>query len=103
MCCFVASLKIEVLDVNDNNPKFRKPYYRYTLTENSKIGVVIGNVVADDLDKNRTITYMLEGQKQIMSLLQLDKITGDLVVANKVDFETYNWLNYTVSSNFALC
>lgn len=89
-------MTIHIEDVNDNNPKFRKSFYRFSLTENSKIGNVVGNVLADDIDKNRSITYMLEGYKQIMSLLHLDSTTGDLVVANKIDFEVYNWLNYTV-------
>lgn len=58
---FSALLTIIIDDENDNNPKFRRPYYRRSITENSKNGVTIINVVADDSDKNRTITYSLEG------------------------------------------
>jgi len=54
-------LTIIIEDENDNNPKFRRPFYRRSITENSKNGVTIVNVVADDADKNRTITYSLEG------------------------------------------
>ena len=56
-----ASLTIIVEDENDNNPKFRKPFYKRSITENSPNGVTIANVVAYDIDKNRTIKYSLEG------------------------------------------
>lgn len=94
----LASLTLEIEDVNDNNPKFRKSYYRYAVTENSKNGVVIGSVVADDIDKNRTVTYTLEGQSELIQLVHLDSNAGDLVVANKIDHEIYEWLNLTVSN-----
>nr|CAD7572446.1 unnamed protein product [Timema californicum] len=55
-------LTIIIEDENDNNPKFRRPFYRRSITENSKNGVTIINVVADDADKNRTIKYALEGR-----------------------------------------
>jgi len=63
LCLFFLSaiLTIIIEDENDNNPKFRRPFYRRSITENSKNGVTIVNVVADDADKNRTITYSLEG------------------------------------------
>ncbi|KAB0799063.1 hypothetical protein PPYR_06943 [Photinus pyralis] len=93
-----ASLTIEVLDVNDNNPKFRKSHYRFTVTENSKNGVVVGNVIADDLDKNKSITYSLEGSAQLLEFLHLDSNSGELVVANKIDHEAYQWLNLTVKA-----
>nr|CAD7259201.1 unnamed protein product [Timema shepardi] len=57
-----SMLTIIIEDENDNNPKFRRPFYRRSITENSKNGVTIINVVADDADKNRTIKYALEGR-----------------------------------------
>ncbi|KAK5649206.1 hypothetical protein RI129_000235 [Pyrocoelia pectoralis] len=93
-----ASLTIEVLDVNDNNPKFRKSHYRFAVTENSKNGVVVGNVIADDLDKNKSITYSLEGSAQYLGFLHIDPNSGELVVANKIDHEVYKWLNLTVKA-----
>lgn len=54
-----ATLTIQVQDINDNDPKFRKSFYRRSVAENAKMGTTIVNVVADDVDKNRTITYSL--------------------------------------------
>ncbi|KAJ9587165.1 hypothetical protein L9F63_019319, partial [Diploptera punctata] len=91
-----ATLTIIVEDENDNNPKFRRPFYRRSITENSKNGVTIINVVADDADKNRTITYSLEGPRDVKDLIHLDAVTGEIVVANKIDHELFPWLNFTV-------
>lgn len=52
-------------DENDNSPIFRKPFYRRAITENSQTGTAILNIVADDVDKNRTISYFLEGTLQM--------------------------------------
>lgn len=84
-------------DVNDNNPKFRRSFYRFSVAENSKNGVIIGTVTADDSDKNKTITYTLDGAKELLKLIYLDANTGDLVVASKVDYEVHQWINLTVN------
>lgn len=97
-----AKLTIQIEDVNDNNPKFRKPFYRLSVTENSKMGTVIGSVTADDPDKNRTITYTLEAAPEVTKMIHLDPDTGDIIVASKIDHEMYDWLNFTVSFKFPL-
>lgn len=61
-----TTLTILVEDENDNNPKFRKPFYKTSITENSKNGAHIETVIADDADKNRTMTYSLEGNPNIL-------------------------------------
>ncbi|XP_071565121.1 cadherin-23 [Temnothorax nylanderi] len=93
-----ATLSIIIEDENDNNPKFRRPFYRRSVTENSKNGVNIAGIVADDADKNRSITYSLQGPKEITELVHLDPETGEMVVANKIDREVYSWLNLTVKA-----
>lgn len=54
-------LTIIVDDVNDNNPKFRKPFYKRSITENSKSGDPVVSVVADDADRNRSIRLVSMG------------------------------------------
>lgn len=98
---FLAKLLLIIDDVNDNNPKFRRPYYRFSVTENSKNGIIIGTVTADDSDKNKTITYALDGPSDMLKLFYLDANSGDIVVSNKIDFETFNWINLTVSTIFS--
>lgn len=91
-----AFLTILVEDVNDNNPKFRKPFYKRSIAENSPNGITILNVAAFDMDKNRTISYSLEGPMETIDLVQIDTESGEIVVANKIDHEIFQWLNYTV-------
>ncbi|XP_068632323.1 cadherin-23 [Battus philenor] len=93
-----ATLTIVVEDENDNNPKFRKPFYKTSITENSKNGAVIDNVIADDADKNRTMSYFLEGPEELLDLVHMDSATGELVVANRIDHEMYSWINVTVKA-----
>jgi len=87
-------LTILVEDENDNNPKFRMPYYQRSITENSQIGVVIMHVTADDADKNRTVRYSLESADN--GLVVLDPETGEIHVGNKIDRELQSWINITI-------
>lgn len=91
-----AFLQVLVEDENDNNPQFRKPFYTKAITENSVVGTAILHVAAYDVDKNRSVTYALQGPPAIVDLVHMDAETGELVVAQRIDYETVQWLNYTV-------
>lgn len=49
-------------------------FYRAAITENSKNGVNIATVVADDADKNRTMTYFIEGMWHGIMIIIIQKI-----------------------------
>ncbi|KAF2362742.1 Cadherin [Trinorchestia longiramus] len=91
-----ATLTIVVDDANDNDPQFRKPFYRRSVPENAKVGMTIVTVVADDADKNRTITYSWQIEGNTTSLLLLDEETGEVTVGSNIDRETQVWVNVTV-------
>lgn len=91
-----AYLTILVEDVNDNNPHFRKPFYSKAITENSATGTAILHVSAYDVDKNRSIAYELDGPADVVDLVHIDAETGEIVVAQRIDHEAVQWLNYTV-------
>lgn len=93
-----ATIEINIEDVNDNNPKFKEPFYKFVVTENSKFGILIGTVLAEDPDENKTISYSIESTSELANLIYLDADHGDIVVANKIDREENEWLNLTVSS-----
>ncbi|KAK7024511.1 Cadherin-23 [Halocaridina rubra] len=93
-----ATLTVIIEDKNDNNPQFRKSLYRRSVAENAKKGTTIVTVVADDVDKNRTITYTLQGSLEVLSLVDLDRETGEIVVSERVDREQFSWLNFTVKA-----
>lgn len=56
-----ASIKVLVLDVNDNPPEFEQSSYKATLQESVQVGEVITQVKATSLDigLNAHITYSL--------------------------------------------
>ncbi|XP_042895459.1 cadherin-23 isoform X2 [Parasteatoda tepidariorum] len=91
-----ATLTIKIEDVNDNRPQFQKRYYRQAVTENTKPGSPIVTVVAEDADKNRSLTYSLQGDADIIGLVGMDKKSGEMSVSNKIDREMFSWLNVTV-------
>ncbi|XP_013175482.1 PREDICTED: cadherin-23 [Papilio xuthus] len=93
-----ATLTIVVEDENDNNPKFRKPYYKTSIAENSKNGALIDKVIADDADKNRTMSYFLEGPSELLELVHMERASGELVVNSRVDHEQHSWINLTVKA-----
>lgn len=93
-----GTLTVTVDDENDNNPVFRKPFYKTSITENSKNGVNIVNVIADDADRNRTMVYFVEGREEYLNMVHMESTTGELVVANKIDHELYPWINLTVKA-----
>lgn len=66
------------------------------MPENSKTGLHIGAVTADDADKNKTVIYSMEGMPDIVKMVFLDRDNGDITVASKIDHESYTWLNLTV-------
>jgi len=59
----VERIKIEITDVNDNDPHFRYPSYRTELIENNYVGAVVLRVNASDADDgdNAALRYSLQG------------------------------------------
>ncbi|KAL1424749.1 hypothetical protein MTO96_019894 [Rhipicephalus appendiculatus] len=91
-----ATLTVNVVDVNDNRPSFKKSFYRQTVTENSMVGAPIVTARAIDADKNRTIYYSLEGKMEYLALIGIDRKTGEVTVADKIDREAHSWINIQV-------
>uniref|UniRef100_T1KWL6 Cadherin domain-containing protein n=2 Tax=Tetranychus urticae TaxID=32264 RepID=T1KWL6_TETUR len=96
-----AYLTIKIADVNDNRPVFLKELFTGAITENAALGTPILSVKADDYDLNKTITYSLEGRKEILDLIEISPRSGDIVVKGKIDRETYSWINCTVRATDA--
>ena len=71
-----ASLFVTILDENDNAPVFKEASYKVMLQENIPENTEILTVSAEDIDKNRSITYNLEGSLEILELLDIDSIEG---------------------------
>ena len=58
----ITSVKINIVDVNDNKPTFSQSKYSFHVTENVPVDFVIGKVVASDGDhgRNGEVSYNIK-------------------------------------------
>jgi cadherin 23 len=91
-----SSLFITILDINDNNPMFKKNIYSSVLNENVPKDSEILTISAEDIDKNRTVVYNLEGSLKILKILDIEPMSGKVIIREKLDYEKVKWLNFTV-------
>ncbi|BES91153.1 Laminin G domain [Nesidiocoris tenuis] len=82
----VAHLRIHVLDVNDNKPKFEQAEYHVLITEGIPEGEKLLKVKANDLDegKNAELHYWLEDN---LGILSIDRRTGWITTHAELDRE----------------
>ena len=81
----VERVKIQITDVNDNDPHFRYPSYRTELIENNYVGAVVLRVNASDADDgdNAALRYSLRGG----SGFKVDEDSGVIKATKKFDRE----------------
>ncbi|XP_028314886.1 protocadherin alpha-3-like [Gouania willdenowi] len=86
------SIKIRVLDINDNRPVFSQEVYTIILQENAAIETLVIKVNATDLDAgaNGDVEYAFSRDinPNVLQLFSLDKIKGEIRVRGKIDYET---------------
>ncbi|CAH8837889.1 unnamed protein product [Trichobilharzia szidati] len=60
------SLKVKVINENDNIPVFQNTFYRFSVKENSPIGMSVGQIVITDLDGDYArLDVRLQKQEQL--------------------------------------
>ncbi|MCI4393906.1 hypothetical protein PGIGA_G00162950 [Pangasianodon gigas] len=90
-----ASVHVEVLDINDNSPKFAFSSIAINVAEDAEIGANVTFVQATDADSglNAEIRYYLEGSAGMFSM---NPETGLITVAAALDRETQDKYSLTV-------
>ncbi|CAG9787087.1 unnamed protein product [Diatraea saccharalis] len=121
-----VSVEIQVLDINDNSPKFIGyddifewkhpeatemsnhnfesvsviPIYKATIPENVPVGTVVTKVYANDSDfignGNGLILYSLPQRKNQLNLFAIDSKEGIITTTGKLDFEIQSQYNVTI-------
>ncbi|XP_061517128.1 fat-like cadherin-related tumor suppressor homolog isoform X2 [Anopheles gambiae] len=83
-----ANISVTVLDANDNPPYCLKYRYREQLSEGARPGTHVLQVLANDMDEpaNSRLRFYLTGNRA--EDFNLDKDTGHLKTARKLDRET---------------
>lgn len=81
-----ATVKVHIINVNDNAPVFEKQLYNTSLREGTAVGVEIARVAATDRDGDRLTYALLPGEGA--HLFAINATTGSLRVAHVIDAET---------------
>uniref|UniRef100_A0A3Q4H9I0 Putative neural-cadherin 2-like n=1 Tax=Neolamprologus brichardi TaxID=32507 RepID=A0A3Q4H9I0_NEOBR len=85
----ICQLTIQILDQNDNSPKFENLRYEYFLREDTLVGTSFLRVAAhdDDFGTNAAITYAMSLEQP--EYLQVNPITGWVYVNQPISQRTY--------------
>uniref|UniRef100_A0A8C5KYN9 Cadherin domain-containing protein n=1 Tax=Jaculus jaculus TaxID=51337 RepID=A0A8C5KYN9_JACJA len=86
-----ASVLIKLSDINDNKPIFKESFYRFSVSESSPPGTMIGTILAydDDIGENAEMDYSLEEDDyQAFDIITNNETQeGMVILKKKVDFE----------------
>ena len=88
-----VEISIQVIDVNDNPPRFNPSSRTIRIKENTPRGQIVHKVEAEDEDSpvNSDIYYsIMSGNED--GVFALNGLSGDLVVVKDLDYETGNTL-----------
>ncbi|XP_064001135.1 cadherin-23 isoform X2 [Pogoniulus pusillus] len=99
-----AKLTVNVLDVNDNTPRFRPfgvTYFTEKILEGATKGTTLISISAVDPDKgaNGLITYELLNLSPEGYACLEDQSAGKVVANRTVDYEEVQWLNFTIRAS----
>ncbi|XP_006891277.1 PREDICTED: protocadherin beta-10 [Elephantulus edwardii] len=85
-----TTVRIVVLDINDNSPQFVEALYETEVRENSPVGSFIVKVSAEDIDSgvNAEVTYsFFDASEEIRTTFQISPTTGELALRALLDYE----------------
>jgi len=116
---------IQITDINDNNPIFEKPFYKFSIYENAPVDTVIGSIKANDLDsdQNGLVKYSIEDNANLAAIsgtnsnrflqrgnavvqnfvknFDLDESTGVIRLKSVLDYENEKIFVFTVEAKDA--
>ncbi|CAF0762269.1 unnamed protein product [Brachionus calyciflorus] len=95
---YTTHVSINILDINDNKPKFEFSNYKFCVVENSTEQTTIGYVKAFDLDSglNGKVKYKLEHNED--NLFEINSLTGEIrtLTPSKIDREKNSTLKLEI-------
>ncbi|GFR91006.1 protocadherin-9 [Elysia marginata] len=94
-----ATLRINVLDVNDNAPQFAQGSYNLSISENNPIGTYIGRMTAfdDDAGDNSHIDYSILHQPGEPQKFRI-QANGFLTAVSSLDHESVSVYNIMIQA-----
>lgn len=91
-CCGLSnnmSLMVNIIDVNDHAPTFKRPWYQYDLAEGNYMGWVLGWLHASDADfgENAQVIYYIDQEEGDLPF-SISPEGGALTTSGTIDRET---------------
>ncbi|XP_035681485.1 protein dachsous-like [Branchiostoma floridae] len=83
-----ATLRISVVDINDNRPTFPEPYPPVNVLEGAEVGSELALVTANDIDTDPTITYTFTTHGNPGGVFSIDRYSGKVTLAQPLDRES---------------
>ena len=93
-----TSIKIKVIDCNDNRPEFKKDSYEATVNEGSPDGLVVVSVYATDNDTSNTVGYSIIKSVPEAAKFAINSASGIVTVQGTLDRETTERYELVVSA-----
>nr|XP_033799788.1 protocadherin Fat 1 isoform X2 [Geotrypetes seraphini] len=95
----VATVNINVTDINDNSPVFSQRTYTSVISEDAGLGQSVVTVMAEDADgpSNNNIRYSIINGNQGDSF-NIDPVRGDIKVAKLLDRERISGYTLTIQA-----
>ncbi|XP_007937229.1 protocadherin beta-7 [Orycteropus afer afer] len=96
-----ALVRILVLDINDNAPKFVQPLYKVQVPESSPVGSLVVAVSARDLDtgSNGEVVYaFFYATERILKTFHINSTSGDLHLKAELDYEAIQTYTLTIQA-----
>ncbi|XP_008833712.1 protocadherin beta-5-like [Nannospalax galili] len=93
-----TTVRIEVVDINDNAPQFVQPLYEVQVPENSPLDSLVVTVSARDLDAGTygSVAYSLFQGDGASQPFVIDEIRGEIRLKQTLDFETTQYYNMEI-------
>ncbi|XP_057644512.1 protocadherin beta-8-like [Chionomys nivalis] len=93
-----TTVRIEVVDINDNAPQFVQSLYEVQIPENSPLGALVVAVSARDLDVGPygSVVYSLFQDDGASLPFVIDDVTGEIRLKGELDFEATPYYNMEI-------
>uniref|UniRef100_A0A8C6G7A8 Protocadherin beta 6 n=1 Tax=Mus spicilegus TaxID=10103 RepID=A0A8C6G7A8_MUSSI len=93
-----TTVRIEVMDINDNAPEFVQALYVVEVPENSPLNALVVTVSARDLDAgiHGNVAYSLFQDRGGSQPFVIDEITGEIRLKGALDFEATSYYNMEI-------
>ncbi|XP_051019092.1 protocadherin beta-6-like [Acomys russatus] len=95
-----TTVRIEVVDINDNAPQFIQSLYEVQIPENSPLNALIVMVSARDLDAGiyGNVAYSLFQGGGASQSFVIDEVTGEIHLIKELDFEVTQYYNVEIAA-----